>query len=152
MQWQQSKETTSNFWSVCKNVLQRLSVCFNSSTKSRLCLVQQFFSGTKNSKKKVKMISGVEPPWHHLCTDLALSQILRNYLSNAFQFNPSSFEISRTVNRRSPRSIFFTSSTLVLFLLVVGLPHLELSSTSSHLSLNRLCQRKTVERDKVCFL
>ena len=68
-----------------------------------------------------------------------------------FRFNPSSFEISRTVNRRSPRTIFFTSSTLVWFLLVEGLPHLGSSSKSSRPFLNLLCQRKTVKRDKVCF-
>ena len=39
------------------------------STKSKVCLVQQFFSGTKDSQKDVRMlraIPGVEPPWYHL--------------------------------------------------------------------------------------
>ena len=42
----------------------KLSVCFNKSTKRRLCLIQQFFSGTKDSKKDARMIAGVEglPP------------------------------------------------------------------------------------------
>ena len=62
-----------------------------------------------------------------------------------FWFNPSSSKISRTVNRRSPRTIFFTSSTLVSSLLVEELPHLGSSLTSSHPSLNLACQRETVE-------
>ena len=66
-----------------------------------------------------------------------------------FRFNLSPSEISRTLNRPSPRTTFFTSSTLVSFLLVEGLPHL---GSSSRLSLNLLCQRNTVERDKVCSL
>ena len=104
-----------------------------------------------------------------------------------FRFNLNSFEISRTLNRPSPRTIFFTSLTLViistcgrefrstsLFVEVCGsfvevsfyfftyilfistflltLLHLGSSSTSPRLSLNFLCQRKTVERDKVCSL
>ena len=46
-----------------ENLLQKLCVCFNLSTKSRLCIVQQFFSSTKDSKKGVnmlRMIPGVE--------------------------------------------------------------------------------------------
>ena len=53
----------SNFSSVWENLLQKLSVCFNKSIKSKLCLVQQFFSDTKDSKKDVRMlrmISGVK--------------------------------------------------------------------------------------------
>ena len=65
-----------------------------------------------------------------------------------FWINPSSSEISRTVNRRSPHTIFFTSSTLLLFLLVEGLPHLGSSSTSSHPSLNLSYQRRYV-REKL---
>ena len=58
------------------------------------------------------------------CTNFAHSQIFVIICQMLFRFNPSSSEITCTVNRRSPRTIFFTSSTLVSFLLVEGLPHL----------------------------
>ena len=61
----------------------------------------------------------------------------------------SSSAIIRTVNRRSPRTICFTRSTLSAVLLVEGLPLLESSSTSSRPSLNHLCHSKTRERDIV---
>ena len=68
------------------------------------------------------------------------------------RFNPRSSEINRIVNRRSPSTIFFTSLTLVIFLVVEDFPHLESSSTSSRPSMNLLYQRKTVEQNKVCSL
>ena len=45
------------------------------------------------------------------------------------EFNLSSSKISGAVNRQSPHNNFFTSLTLVSFLLVKGLPHQGSSST-----------------------
>ena len=51
-----------------------------------------------------------------------------------------------------PHTICFTHSTLSAVLLIEGLPLLELSSTSSHPSLNHLCHSKTREHDIVSSL
>ena len=82
----QSNEPTSNFWSVLEYLLQKLFVCFNKTTKSRLCSFNSFSLAQKIQKKDVRMlrmIPGVEPSWHHLCTNFAYSQIFCDYLTNA---------------------------------------------------------------------
>ena len=134
-------------------------VRFGKSPAEALCMLQHVykeqslsrstvFHGTKDSKKDVRMlrmVPGVEPSLCISRSSVILCQML-------FRFNLSSYEISCTLNRPSPRTIFFTSSTLLSFLFVEGLPHLGSFFTSSRPSLNLLCQRKTVERDKLCSL
>ena len=64
------QQTNLKLWSVWENPIQKLSVCFNKSTKSNFCLIQQFLSGIKDSKKevrKLRMIAGVEPSLPKLC-------------------------------------------------------------------------------------
>ena len=141
-------------------------LCLEKIPSEALCMLQQvykeqtltrstvflwhkrFREGREDVENNPKCGTILASSLHKFCAFSRSSVIVYQML---FRFNPSSSEISRTVNRRSPRTIF-TSSTLISFLLVEGLPHPGSSSTSSRPSLNFLCQRNTVERVKVCSL
>ena len=121
----------------------RIAGPFGKISRSSLYAFQQVYKEQFLSHPTVSL-------WHKKCTEehedvendprcgIIFAQTLRISRSSVticqmlFRFNPSSSEISRTVNRRSPRTIFFTSSTLVLFLLVEGPPYL--GSSSVHTS------------------
>ena len=78
------------------------------------------------------------------------SSVITFHTLSRLIFNSST--IIWTVNRWLLHTICFMCSTLSAVLLVEGLPLLELSSTSSHPSLNHLCHSKTCERDIVSSL
>ena len=128
---------------------QKLSVCFSTSLQTPDFVSSNSFSLAQKMHWRMWECWEWSQVWNHLCT----------FPDHLWLFAKCYFGLIRVHLRsvaqltgRSPRTIFFASLTLLSFLLVEGLPHLGSSSTSPHPSLNLLCQRETVEWDKVCSL